>query len=202
MLFQSGVQFWFSDRARTVLESAEVVAANLCSRASGADHARNPADARRRGRQYQPLRSADSAIFAKACSIRWSNRDLTEAAIFRVDPRQAFTDDRDGKSRRAARSTRRFPRAALPRLQNGQPRDHRSQPIASRLDQAGPEPGLYLYISRVHGRRGHPAMARGAKCRRRLSDDAQPVAGSPAQVQCPAAARLPVHRRGGDLDRA
>jgi two-component system nitrogen regulation sensor histidine kinase NtrY len=147
ILFQGGVQFWYSDRARTVLDSAEVVAQAYVN-----EHRA------RIGREIEAMRGdvvaninqfgLDTPIFGESMLSQVLNRDLTEAAIFRVPANgeiQTFAivnlDQRP--------VAQRIPRSALPGLQNGQPRivtdtNDRIEGLV-KLDLTQ---DLYLYISR------------------------------------------------------
>jgi two-component system nitrogen regulation sensor histidine kinase NtrY len=148
ILFQSGVEFWYSDRARTVLDSAQIVAQSYVR-----EHRA------RITREIETMRGdivaninqfgLDTPIFAQSMLQQVSYRDLTEAAIFRARPNsevQTFAivnfDQRP--------VTARMPMSALPQLRNGQPRIVTDAPdrieATIRLD---PTQDLYLYISRT-----------------------------------------------------
>jgi len=148
ILFQSGVEFWYSSRARTVLDSAQVVAQSYIREHQA-----------RITREIETMRGdvveninrfgLDTPIFGQSMVQQISYRDLTEGAIFRVRPNsevQTFAivnfDQRP--------ITARMPLSALPQLQNGLPRIVTDAPdrieAIIRLD---PTQDLYLYISRT-----------------------------------------------------
>jgi len=148
MLNQGGVQFWFSERARTVLESAEVVAQT---------YVREHRD--RITREILPMRGdvvdninrfgLDSPTFAASMFSQVTLRDLTEAAIFRMPaqgvPQTIAIVNLDGRP-----VEQRLPRAALPELQNGQPRV--TVEAGDRVEaviKLDPSQDLYLYASRA-----------------------------------------------------
>jgi two-component system, NtrC family, nitrogen regulation sensor histidine kinase NtrY len=147
ILFQGIVQFWYSDRARTVLDSAQVVSQSYVSE----HHARiNREITIMRGDVVANINQfgLDTPIFAESMLGQVANRDLTEAAIFRVSPRgdvQTFAmvnfDQRPVDQR--------LPRSALPALRTGQPRIviDASDRIEA-LIKLDPTQDLYLYISR------------------------------------------------------
>jgi two-component system nitrogen regulation sensor histidine kinase NtrY len=148
ILFQSGVEFWYSDRARTVLDSAEVVAQTYVR-----EHRT------RITREIETMRGdvvvninrfgLDTPLFGQSMFEQVIGRDLTEAAIFRVRPNgevQTFAivnfDQRPVSAR--------MPRSALPELGNNRPRIVTDAPdrieAVMKLD---PTQDLYLYISRT-----------------------------------------------------
>ncbi len=148
ILFQSGVEFWYSARARTVLDSAEVVAQSYVRE----HRARITRDIQAmRGDVVENINrfGIDTPIFGQSMVQQVTYRDLTEAAIFRARPNsevQTFAivnfDQRP--------VTARMPLSALPQLQNVEPRIVTDAPdrieAVIRLD---PTQDLYLYVSRA-----------------------------------------------------
>jgi two-component system, NtrC family, nitrogen regulation sensor histidine kinase NtrY len=147
ILFQGIVQFWYSDRARTVLDSAQVVSQTYIRE----HHDRiNREITIMRGDVVANINAfgLDTPTFAESMLGQVANRDLTEAAIFRVSPRgdvQTFAmvnfDQRPVDQR--------LPRSALPALRTDQPRiviDAGDRIEA--LIKLDPTQDLYLYISR------------------------------------------------------
>jgi two-component system nitrogen regulation sensor histidine kinase NtrY len=147
ILFQSGVEFWYSDRARTVLDSAEVVAQTYVRE----HRARITREIEvMRGNVVENINrfGLDTSIFGESMLDQVVRRDLTEAAIFRVRPDgevQTFAivnfDQRPVSAR--------MPQSALPQLRSGQPRIVTDAPdrieAVIKLD---PTQDLYLYVSR------------------------------------------------------
>jgi two-component system nitrogen regulation sensor histidine kinase NtrY len=147
ILFQSGVEFWYSDRARTVLDSAEVVAQTYVREHSA-----------RITREVETMRGdvveninrygLDTPIFGESMLQQVLNRDLTEAAIFRVLPNgEILTFAVVNFDQRPVSA--RMPQSALPVLRNNRPRIVTDAPdrieAVIKLD---PTQDLYLYISR------------------------------------------------------
>ncbi|MDT9597650.1 sensor histidine kinase [Sphingosinicella rhizophila] len=148
LLFQSGVQFWFSDRARIVLENADNVAQvyaaeqkERITRDTIAMSGDVVADVNEFG--------IDSPRFAEALFKQVVVRDLTEAALISVNnsgERQLLAqvnfDDRP--------LDKRVPTAVLRSLRGGEPRvvtdaGDRVEAVV-RLD---PQAEVYLYASRT-----------------------------------------------------
>jgi two-component system nitrogen regulation sensor histidine kinase NtrY len=147
-LFQSGVQFWFSDRARTVLENADRVAQVYASEnmerinrdiiAMGGDVVADINDF-----------GIDSPMFSEALFRQVVLRDLTEAGIVNVGRRGELQtlavvnfDERPLEKR--------FPASVLSTLRGGETRvvsdaGDRVEAIV-RLD---PQAEIYLYASRT-----------------------------------------------------
>jgi two-component system, NtrC family, nitrogen regulation sensor histidine kinase NtrY len=148
LLFQSGVGFWFSDRASTVLQNAENVAQVYAEE----NKERITRDIVAMGGDVVAEVNAsgiDSPIFAEALFKQVVVRDLTEAAVISVNSKGerqllAFVnlDDRP--------LDQRVPAAVLSSLRGGQPRvvtdaGDRVEAVV-RLD---PEQEVYLYASRT-----------------------------------------------------
>ena len=176
LLFQSGVQFWFSDRARTVLENAEKVAAGLCAtsikeriqrdvEAMGGD----VVDAINAVRHRQP------GVRRRLLSTRSATRDLTEAAILSVDAERRDPDASPASISTTGRSSSAFPprrccercaaarRASSPTPATG---SRRSSGSIRRRE-------VYLYGARAVNPTALAADRRGAERRQRLSADAR-----------------------------
>jgi two-component system, NtrC family, nitrogen regulation sensor histidine kinase NtrY len=147
MLFQGGVQFWYSDRARTVLDSAQVVSQSYVGEHQERISRELPI---MRGDVVANINDfgLDTPTFAESMLGQVANRDLTEAAIFRISPRGDIQtvamvnfDQRPVEQR--------LPRAALPALRTGQPRivTDAGDRIEA-LIKLDPTQDLYLYISR------------------------------------------------------
>jgi two-component system nitrogen regulation sensor histidine kinase NtrY len=148
ILFQSGVEFWYSARARTVLDSAEVVAQTYVR-----EHRA------RITREIEVMRGdvvsninqfgLQTSIFGASMLDQVIRRDLTEAAIFRARPNseiQTFAivnfDQRPVSAR--------MPLSALQELSNGQPRIVTDAPDRiEAIIKLDPTQDLYLYISRT-----------------------------------------------------
>lgn len=147
MLFQGDVQFWFSERARTVLENSELVAQT---------YVREHSD--RIAREIRTMRGdvveninrfgPDTTIFAASLFDQVVHRDLTEAAIIHVSDRGELQtialvnlDERPVEQR--------LPRAALPSLRNGALRvvTQAGDRIEAVL-KLDPSQDVYLYVSR------------------------------------------------------
>lgn len=147
ILFQSGTQFWFSDRARTVLENADRVA-QIYTRENteriGRDIAAMAGDVVRDVNEL----GIDDPEFANRFFFQVAYRDLTEAAIINVA--------RDGEIQMIAGVNlddrpleKRFPAAVLTQLRGDETRvitdaGDRVEAVL-RLD---PEQEIYLYTSR------------------------------------------------------
>ncbi len=146
ILFQGGVQFWFSERARTVLDGAEVVAQS---------YVREHRD--RINREILAMRGnvvdninqfgINTENFAESLVYQIAYRDLTEIAIIRVAP--------DGTAQTIAMANldarplrERFPPSALIALQNNQPRIAVANDRVEALIKLDPNQNLYLYTSR------------------------------------------------------
>ncbi len=85
MLFQFGVQFWFSDRARTVLDNADQVAQAYVAE----NQSRIVADIGAMGRDiadYADDYGLGSEAFRAGLAFQLEARNLSEAAIFRNGP--------------------------------------------------------------------------------------------------------------------
>ncbi|MEA3043342.1 MAG: two-component system, NtrC family, nitrogen regulation sensor histidine kinase NtrY [Sphingomonadales bacterium] len=147
MLFQGGVQFWFSERARTVLDSAERVAQIYVNE-----------NRERITREVVTMRGdvvaninqfgLNTPLFGASLFDQVVRRDLTEAAIFRATGRgQPQTIAMVNFDVRPVEQ--RLPAAAVPALRSGQPRvvtdaGDRVEAVM-RLD---PSQDFYLYVSR------------------------------------------------------
>jgi two-component system nitrogen regulation sensor histidine kinase NtrY len=148
LLFQSGVQFWFSDRARTVLENADRVAQIYAQEnkerinrdiiAMGGDVIADVNDF-----------GLDSPLFAEALFRQVVLRDLTEAAIINVGPKSRLQMIA-GVNLDQRPLEKRFPAPVLSSLRGSETRvvtdaGDRVEAVF-RLD---PEAEVYLYASRT-----------------------------------------------------
>jgi two-component system, NtrC family, nitrogen regulation sensor histidine kinase NtrY len=148
ILFQSGLQFWFSDRARTVLENADNVAQVYAEENKERINRDIVAMANDVVRDINEI-GIDDPEFADKYFFQVVARDLTESAIVAVGPNSelqliAFVnlDDRA--------LDQRFPPQVLASLREGEPRvvtdaGDRVEAVV-RLD---PEAEVYLYTSRM-----------------------------------------------------
>ena len=147
LLFQWGVQFWYSERARTVLENARSVAQIYVQEHTeritreiiimGGDVVANVNDF-----------GIDTPLFAESLFDQVVRRDLTESAIISVSDRGQLQTiamvNLDGRP-----IDQRLPPQVLNSLRNGQPRvvtdaGDRVEAVI-KLD---PQQEIYLYISR------------------------------------------------------
>jgi two-component system nitrogen regulation sensor histidine kinase NtrY len=147
LLFQYGVEFWFSDRARTVLESADRVAQAYVNE----NKQRIVADVLAMGGDVNGYASnfgIDTPRFAEGLAWQVAARNLSEAAVIVVG--------KDGGRRLIAGANldnrpldRRLPASAIDELRDGRARvvtdaGDRVETVV-RLD---PEADVYLYASR------------------------------------------------------
>ena len=147
LLFQYGVEFWFSDRARTILESADRVAQAYVNE----NKQRIVADVLAMGGDVNGYATAfgiDSPRFAEGLAWQVAARNLSEAAVIVVG--------NDGDRRLIAGANldnrpldRRLPASAISELRDGRARvvtdaGDRVETVV-RLD---PEADAYLYASR------------------------------------------------------
>jgi two-component system, NtrC family, nitrogen regulation sensor histidine kinase NtrY len=184
-LFQSGVQFWFSDRARTVLENADRVAQVYASEnmerinrdiiAMGGDLVADINDF-----------GIDSPMFSEALFRQVVLRDLTEAGIVNVGNRGELQtlavvnfDERPLEKR--------FPAQVLSSLRGGETRvvsdaGDRVEAIV-RLD---PQAEIYLYTSRTV----NPSAIRQLTEARSAASDYQKILSRSRNLQVRFAATL------------
>ena len=145
--FQGGVQFWFSERARTVLDGAEVVAES---------YVREHRD--RINREILAMRGnvvdninqfgLDTEIFGETLVQQIAYRDLTEIAIIRAPP--GGTAQTIAMANLDARPLeQRFPPGVLASLQNNRPRIAVASDRVEALIKLDPNQDLYLYTSRA-----------------------------------------------------
>ena len=168
LLFQNGVEFWFSDRARIVLENADRVAQVYAND----NKARIQRDLGAMGGDiinYINEYGVESPLFAEGLFFQVVNRDLTEAAVINVgaDSRPNVIaavnlDDRPLEKR--------FPAAVLSSLRGGESRavtdaGDRVEAVI-RLD---PQAEVYLYTSR----KVNPAALRQIQEARSAASDYQ-----------------------------
>jgi two-component system nitrogen regulation sensor histidine kinase NtrY len=147
LLFQQGVQFWFSDRARTILENADNVAQVYAEE--------------NRDRIFRDVQAMtvdivadinqfgiDTSAFAEKLFLQTVYRDLTEAAVISVS-RTGDLQLRAGVNLDDRPLETRFPAKVLSELRGGETRvvtdaGDRVEAVV-RLD---PEEEVYLYTSR------------------------------------------------------
>lgn len=147
LLFQSGVEFWFSDRARTILANADNVAQVYAEENKDRifrDVQAMTVDVVGDINQY----GLDSPGFAEALFLQTVYRDLTEAAVISVS-RTGELQLRAGVNLDDRPLERRFPAKVLSELRGGETRvvtdaGDRVEAVV-RLD---PESEVYLYTSR------------------------------------------------------
>jgi two-component system nitrogen regulation sensor histidine kinase NtrY len=166
VLFQGGVQFWYSNRARTVLDSAEYVAQTYVG-----EHRTRIATELPLMRQNVidniNVYGLDTVAFGDTMLTQVALRDLTEAAIFRVTPRGDIQTIAVVNFDRRP-NEQRLPRSVLPSLRTGQPRivtdaGDRIEGLVS----LAPGQDLYLYISRRMDAR---AIQQGREAQSAVSD--------------------------------
>jgi two-component system nitrogen regulation sensor histidine kinase NtrY len=167
-LFQSGTQFWFSDRARTVLENADRVAqvyANDNKARIQRDLGAMSSDVVGYINEY----GVGSPYFAEGLFFQVVNRDLTEAAVINVGansaPNVIAAVNLDSRP-----LEKRFPAAVLSSLRGGESRvvtdaGDRVEAVV-RLD---PQAEVYLYTSR----KVNPAALRQIEEARSAASDYQ-----------------------------
>ena len=149
LLFQYGVDFWFSDRARGMFENASAIARDTYNqmREAVADNAATMASDLRNGLGEAPI---DSPQFWELLAFQTYARNLSEAAIVQVTP---------GRGVQTLALVNPYDRviedqispAALARLQGGAPRviedaDGRIKTLLRFADN----PLLLLYVARVY----------------------------------------------------
>ena len=147
VLFQNGMQFWFSERARTVLQSAESVAqiysrehqerVNLDIQAMGVDVVQDINDF-----------GVDSTVFADRLLLQTVYRQLNEAAIITVSQRDEL-QLRAGINLDERPLEKRFPASVLSSLRGGETSvaTHAGDRVEAVL-RIDPEAEVYLYASR------------------------------------------------------
>jgi two-component system nitrogen regulation sensor histidine kinase NtrY len=168
LLFQSGTEFWFSDRARTVLENADRVAQVYAND----NKARIQRDLGAMGGDvigYINEFGVESPLFAEGLFFQVVNRDLTEAAVINVGadsaPNVIAAVNLDNRP-----LEKRFPAAVLSSLRGGESRvvtdaGDRVEAVI-RLD---PQAEVYLYTSR----KVNPAALRQIQEARSAASDYQ-----------------------------
>ncbi len=201
LLFQSGVQFWFSDRARTILENADNVAQVYAEE--------------NKERIYRDVRAMagdvvsdinqyglDTSGFGEALFLQTVYRDLTEAAVISFS-NTGQLQLRGGVNLDDRPLERRFPASVLSELRGGETRvvtdaGDRVEAVV-RLD---PDEELYLYTSR----KVNPAALRLIEEARSAAgfyrETLKSVADAAIPLQRRAAAGIAADRRHLDLDRA
>ena len=147
LLFQSGTEFWFSDRARTVLENADQVSQIYAE--ENKDRIYRDVQAMTQD-VIASINAAgiDTPAFAEALFLQTVYRDLTEAAVISVSGNGEL-QLRAGVNLDDRPLERRFPAPVLTQLRGGEARvvsdaGDRVEAVV-RLD---PGADLYLYASR------------------------------------------------------
>ncbi len=147
LLFQSGTEFWFSDRARTVLENADQVSQIYAE--ENKDRIYRDVQAMTQD-VIASINAAgiDTPAFAEALFLQTVYRDLTEAAVISVSGNGEL-QLRAGVNLDDRPLERRFPASVLTQLRGGEARvvsdaGDRVEAVV-RLD---PGADLYLYASR------------------------------------------------------
>ena len=171
LLFQFATEFWFSDKARAVLSSAESVAHAYVdeSRERILGDIRPMSDDIRNALAFLPL---DSPGFQRGFAYQIRQRGLSEAAIIKVLPDSSLQLELAANLDKRP-IEKRLPIATLPFLQQGQPRvafdagDRVEGTVV--LDARN---RVYLYISRA---RSPIVLAQAAGARGALSDYLQLV---------------------------
>jgi len=171
LLFQFATEFWFSDKARAVLTSAESVAHAYVdeSRERILGDIRPMSDDIRNALAFLPL---DSPGFQRGFAYQIRQRGLSEAAIIKVLPDSSLQLELAANLDKRP-IEKRLPIATLPFLQQGQPRvafdagDRVEGTVV--LDARN---RVYLYISRA---RSPIVLAQAAGARGALSDYLQLV---------------------------
>ena len=171
VLFQSGVQFWYSERARTVLENAGSVASIYVRESTDRitrDLIAMAGDVVANVNEF----GIDTPLFGESLFDQVIRRDLTEAAIISVTP-DAQLQTLAMVNLDARPVEQRLPRRVLTSLRNGQPRvvtdaGDRVEAVI-KLD---PQQEIYLYISRRMNAAGirqmHEAQSAASDYRRTL----------------------------------
>ena len=153
LLFQYGVEFWFSDRARGMLENASVLAENFyeAQRVEVADESRAMASDIR---NYLNIAPSDSREFAEAYAFQIVGRKLNESAIIQIGSDGAAQtlamvnpDARDVEQRVSPR--------IIARLAKGE--DVVVSETSDRVEAVTrlyPDRNTYLYASRIYDPQG------------------------------------------------
>jgi two-component system nitrogen regulation sensor histidine kinase NtrY len=197
LLFQYGVEFWFSDRAKTVLVNADRVA-----QAYVQEHKERilgeiaPMAGDLRDALSQA--SIDDPRFSEFFARQVAYRVLSEAAILSVG-----SDDQvrliGGANLDKRATAQRLPADVIPLLRDGQPRV--TVNASDRVEAVvllDPDARLYLYVSR---RVDPVVLSQVARARTALSDyNAGALAGTPAPLQRRVDPDLTAHRRRRHLD--
>jgi two-component system nitrogen regulation sensor histidine kinase NtrY len=178
ILFQSGTQFWFSERARTVLENADRVAQVYAE--DNTDRITRDINAMAGDVVgYVNEFGVDSPAFADRFFYQVVARDLTEAAIINVGGNNALQmiagvnlDDRPLEKR--------FPASTLRRLRGGE--TGVTQDAGDRVEavyRLDPQAEVYLYTSRTV----NPAALQQLQEARTAASDYQRVLGRSRTLQ-------------------
>jgi two-component system nitrogen regulation sensor histidine kinase NtrY len=151
LLFQYGVEFWFSDRARGMLENASSLAQGYYQEKQ-TEVARETATMAGDLRVYLSEAPSDSPVFAEGYALQVLNRNLSESAIVEIGPSGAprtiamvNPDARPVEQRVSA--------AVIARLAQGEPVVVSEN--ADRIEavtRLSPDRPVYLYASRIADR--------------------------------------------------
>jgi two-component system nitrogen regulation sensor histidine kinase NtrY len=146
LMFQFGLQFWFSDRTRTVLANATEVAEVYVEE----NKARLLDDILPMAGDiagYAEDFGLGSALFREGLAFQVAARNLSEAAVFRIGPEGAAIIAQEGLDERPFA-------ARMGELDLGQARVDRAQVVTSAGDRVeavvrlAPDAPLYIYVSR------------------------------------------------------
>jgi two-component system nitrogen regulation sensor histidine kinase NtrY len=153
LLFQYGVEFWFSDRARGMLENASVLAENFyeAQRQEVADETLTMAGDIR---NFLTIASSDSPEFAEAYAYQILGRKLNESAIVRIGVNGAAQtlamvnpDARDVEQRVSPQVIRRLGSGQAVVISETSDR-------VEAVTRLSPEDNTYLYASRIYDPQG------------------------------------------------
>ena len=185
LLFQSGLEFWFSDRARGMLENTVAGRARDLSTQKCERVADETVDDERRPRRLSPAQSPiDDPRFAEAFGRdQVLNRNLSEAIIFTVRADRQIRTLGAGQSLRPPARDRSSRRRRSRELQGKPSVAINSSDRIGALTRLDYGPDTYLYAARVF----EPAVPRADRPRQRraqgLSGAARRVAHQPAALQ-------------------
>ena len=204
-LFQSGLEFWFSDRARNMLENTVELARSSYDNEVDARRERDRRDERRPRRlSAARCRSTTRASSTRSASTRSISRNLSEAIDLHRRHRRPDPHPRAGQSLRPAARARSITAARSRELARQARRSRSTRPTAiGALTPARLWPvDLPLRLARV---RAAVQASRSSRGNDVLTDYRDLLARSrdqPVAVQFRAACRRAGDRRAGDLHRA
>lgn len=152
LLFQYGVEFWFSDRARGMLENASVLAENFyeAQRQEVADESRAMSGDIR---YYLTRTRSDSREFAEAYAYQIVGRKLNESAIIQIGPdgtaqtlAMVNPDARDVEQRVSP--------AVIGQLARQDVAISETSDRVEAVTRLYPDQSIYLYASRIYDPQG------------------------------------------------